>query len=82
MRKQSPVSKALERIVFHPENLSISVFGVTDGIARLSKAGAAEKDILRLYRKRFAGEADVREKQSGSRGCGCRGRSLPGEDRP
>lgn len=46
MRKQSPVSKALERIVFHPENLSISVFGVTDGIARLSKAGAAEKDIL------------------------------------
>ena len=46
MRKQSPVSKALERIVFHPEDLSISVFGVTDGIARLSKAGAAEKDIL------------------------------------
>ncbi|WP_297611803.1 hypothetical protein [uncultured Sutterella sp.] len=46
MRKQSPVGKALERIVFNPEDLRISVYGVADGIARLSKAGAAEKDIL------------------------------------
>ena len=46
MRKQSPVGKALERIVFNPENLRISVYGVTDGIARLSKAGAAEEDFL------------------------------------
>lgn len=46
MRKQSPVGKALERIVFNPENLRISVYGVTDGIARLSKAGASEEDLL------------------------------------
>lgn len=46
MRKQSPVGKALERIAFNPEKLRISVYGVTDGIARLSKAGASEEDLL------------------------------------
>lgn len=77
MRKQSPVGKALERIVFNPENLRISVYGVTDGIARLSKAGAAEEDFLVFIESALPEAPDVEGERSSSRGSIRRCRSLP-----
>lgn len=80
MRKQSPVGKALERIVFNPENLRISVYGVTDGIARLSKAGAAEEDFLVFIESALPEPLMSKENEgerSSSRGSIRRCRSLP-----